>query len=350
MEKLAIEGRAIGSGEPPYIVAEIGANHNGDMELCRKIIDAAKACGVDAVKFQSWSKASLISKAEYARNRRYVSRDQQLPTLEQAVEQYQLTPDQHREIAAYCRDRGIVFFSSCFAPEEVDLLESLDVPAYKIASMDVNHLPLLEYVASKGRPVILSTGMATLGEIERALNVLRNGGSGPVVLLHCVSIYPSPPEIVNLQNIGTLQHIFDVPVGFSDHTLGTAIPLAAVTLGACMIEKHFTLDTSLEGWDHAISTDPDDMHYLVRESKNVFNALGSPLRVISPAEMEKRKVFRRRLVVKRAIEKGEKITASDVDFKRPGTGIHPDQLNHVVGRSLTRNVEAEEELDWADLA
>jgi N,N'-diacetyllegionaminate synthase len=350
MEKLAIAGRPIGHGEPPYIVAEIGANHNGDMELCRKIIDAAKSCGVDAVKFQSWSKASLISKAEYARNRRYVAGEQQLPTLEEAVEQYQLTPAQHREIAAYCREQDIVFFSSCFAPEEVDLLESLEVPAYKIASMDVNHLPLLEYVASKGRPVILSTGMATLGEIERALNVLRNSGSGPVILLHCVSIYPSPPEIVDLQNIGTLQRTFDVPVGFSDHTLGTAVPLAAVALGACMIEKHFTLDTSLEGWDHAISADPDQMHYLVRESKNVFSALGSSLRVVSTAELEKRKVFRRRLVVKRAMEKGEKLTAADVDFKRPGTGIDPDELAYALGRSLTRDVQAEEELEWADLA
>ena len=349
MEKLKIEGRLIGPGEPPFIVAEIGANHNGDMDLCRRLIDAAEACGVDAVKFQSWSKSSLISKAEYGRNTRYVSADKKVPTLEEAVEQYHLTPAQHHEVASYCRERNMVFFSSCFSSEEVDLLESLGVPAYKIASMDVNHLPLLEYVASTGKPVILSTGLATLGEVETALSTLQRCGAGPVTLLHCVSIYPSSPEIVNLHNIGTLQRAFDVPVGYSDHTLGTSIPIASVALGACLIEKHFTLDKSLEGWDHAVSADPDEMSHLVRESRNVFAALGSPVRTVTEMQMEKRKAFRRRLVVKRDIKKGEKLAPEDFDFKRPGTGIRPDEIAYVVGRSLARNVEREEELEWADL-
>jgi N,N'-diacetyllegionaminate synthase len=350
MEKLSIAGRQIGPREQPYIVAEIGSNHNGDMKLCHQLIDAAKKCGVDAVKFQSWSKSSLISKAEYARNTRYTKSNGHQPTLEEAVEQYQLTPEQHVEVSAYCRELGIVFFSSCFSRQEVDLLESLNVPAYKIASMDVNHLPLLEYVATTRKPVILSTGLATLGEIERALDVLKTNRSGSVALLHCVSIYPSPPEIVNLHNIGMLQHAFDVPVGYSDHSLGRAIPLAAIALGACIIEKHFTLNKQLEGWDHAVSADPEEMTFLVAESRNVHASLGSAVRTINDEQTEKRKAFRRRLVVTRGIAKGQRLTAEDVDFKRPGTGIQPDELAYVLGRVVTRDVEPDEEMSWSDLA
>jgi N-acetylneuraminate synthase len=349
MESLSIRERRIAPDEPPYIIAEIGANHNGDMNLCCRLIDAAQSCGVDAVKFQSWTKESLISSAEYARNTKYTAGDKKVPTLEEAVEQYQLSAKQHREIAAYCKARNVVFFSSCFSPAEVDLLETLDVPAYKIASMDVNHLPLLQYVAKTHKPVILSTGMATLGEIETALETLRGGGAGPVVLLHCVSIYPSPPEIMNLRNIQTLKRAFDVPVGFSDHTLGVSVPLASVALGACMIEKHFTLDKTLEGWDHAVSADPAEMNTLVRESRFVFSALGSSVRRVNDAEMQKRATFRRRIVAKRELKNGQILTAEDFEFKRPGTGIRPDELAYVVGRRLTRGLCPDDELEWTDL-
>ena len=348
MEELNIQGRQIGPNAPPYIVAEIGANHNGDMDLCRKLIDAATDCGADAVKFQSWSKASLISKPEYARNTRYGPDARRLPSLEDEVERYQLTPAQHRDVAAYCWERKITFFSSCFSFEEVDMLQSLDVPAYKVASMDVNHLPLLEYVGRTGKPVILSTGLATLGEIERALATLRSAGAGAVALLHCVSIYPSPPEIVNLRNIDTLRRAFDVPVGYSDHTLGAAIPLASVALGACIIEKHFTLDKGMDGWDHAVSADPEELTCLVQEGRNIFAALGTTVRTINDTQMAKRKVFRRRMVTKRRLTKGEVLGHADVDFKRPGTGICPDELGYFVGRPVLRDVEAEDELEPSD--
>jgi N-acetylneuraminate synthase len=347
VEELII-GRRIGPADPPFIIAEIGANHNGDPELCRRLIDAAKECGADAVKFQSWSKASLISAAEYTRNTRYVG-DQRVPGLEQAVEQYQLTPEAHRDVAAYCARRGITFFSSCFSREEVALLESLDAPAYKVASMDVNHLPLLEVVAATGKPVILSAGMATLGEVERALAVLREHGAGPIALLHCVSIYPTPPADVHLRTMATWRQAFDVPVGFSDHTIGTAVPLAAVALGACIIEKHFTLDKGLEGWDHAISADPAELRALVEGSRQVFESLGTAARRVSPAEQTKRGAFRRRMVARRPLRQGDPIRAEDVEFKRPGTGIQPDELRYVVGRRLARDVQAEEELEWQDL-
>jgi N-acetylneuraminate synthase len=320
------------------------------MDLCLKLIDAAKECGADAAKFQSWSKSSLISNAEYARNTKYGADHKKLPSLEDEVARYQLTREQHLQVAEHCRKRGITFFSSCFSRDEVDLLESLDVPAYKIASMDVNHLPLLDYVARTGKPVILSTGLATLGEIERALAVLRDAGSGPVALLHCVSIYPSPPEIVNLRNIKTLQEAFDVPVGYSDHSLGAAIPLASVALGACMIEKHFTLDTTMQGWDHAVSASPQEMSYIVSESRSIFAALGSSVRSINETQLEKRKVFRRRMVATRDLQKGERLSAQDVEFKRPGTGIRPDETDYALDRLLLRDVNAEEELDWKDFA
>ena len=349
MDKLTIAGRAVGPGEPPWVIAEIGANHNGDMELCRHLIDAAQEAGADAVKFQSWSKDSLISRPEFSRNTRYAKLDPSALTLEQAVERYQLTPDQHREVAAYCRQRKITFFSSCFSAREVELLESLDVPAYKIASMDVNHLPLLDVVAATHKPVVLSTGMATMGEIERALERLRGGGAGPVALLHCVSLYPCPPTEVNLRNIPMLAEAFGVPVGFSDHTAGVAVPLAAVALGACILEKHFTVDKALEGWDHAISTDPSEFAAIVHGARAVHDALGRSERVLGAAELEKRKAFRRRAVARRDLKGGSRLAAEDLEFKRPGTGIAPDEVTFAAGRVLTRDVAADEELEWSDL-
>jgi N,N'-diacetyllegionaminate synthase len=349
MEKLILNGRPIGPGEPPYIIAEIGSNHNGDMELCKKMIDRAKQCGADAVKFQSWSKSSLISRAEYQRNTHYADLKKHFGSLEEMVEKYQLTPEQHYAVKKYCDTSGITFLSSAFSKKEVDLLEDLDVPAFKIASMDINHIPLLRYVAGKHKPVILSTGMADLKEIERAVHILKSGGAGPIALLHCISVYPPPAETINLRNMKMLMKTFDVPVGFSDHSLGTAVPLAAIALGACIIEKHFTLDKDLDGWDHAISADPSELEIIVREGTTIFRALGSPTRSVTAAELEKRKKFRRCIVMSRPMKKGETITIEDIDFKRPGTGIPPDEVDHVLGRALSHDIRSDDELQWMDL-
>jgi N-acetylneuraminate synthase len=349
MELLNVRGRQVGPGFPPYIIAEIGSNFNGDLELCKRMITAARECGADAVKFQSWSKSSLISRAEYARNTAYADMHRHFGSLEQMVERYQFTPEQHRVVCAYCREIGIEFASTPFSPEEVDLLVSLDVPFLKVASMDINYLSLLGHIGGKGRPVILSTGMATLGEVERAIATLRSAGSGPVALLHCISIYPPDPKDIHLNNIPMLEKAFAVPVGFSDHTMGTAIPLAAVALGACIIEKHFTLDKEMEGWDHWISADPTELKALVDESKKVFYSLGSPVRTVSQAELDKRLKFRRRAVLKHALKKGEIITGEDIDFKRPGNGIHPDEVQFVVGRTLKKDINEGDELEWSDV-
>jgi len=246
----------VGPGHPPYIIAEIGSNHNGDMDLCRRLIDAAADAGAHAVKFQSWSETSLIAEEEYARNTQYADKKKHFGTLHEMVRAYQFTVEQHREAKKHCDARNIAFCSTPFSNEEVDLLESLDVPFFKIASMDIVHLQLLRHVARRQRPVVISTGMATLAEVEQAVEVVRAEGNSQIVLLHCVSIYPPEYETIHLRNLQTLEQAFEVPVGFSDHTLGTAIPLAAIALGARVIEKHFTLDKDMEGWDHAISANP----------------------------------------------------------------------------------------------
>ena len=348
MDSLILNDRPVGAGHPPYVIAEIGANHNGSLDLALRLIDAARECGVDAVKFQSWSKSSLISGPEYARNAGY-SGSSNGGGLAAEVERYQLTTAQHQAIADHCRKTGVCFLSSVFSAAEIELLDGLGVPAFKVASMDVTHLPLLAQVARRHKPVVLSTGMATLGEIERALSVLRAEGSGPVALLHCVSQYPTPPVNVNLRNIGMLSATFDVPVGFSDHTLGASIPLAAVALGACIIEKHFTLDKTMEGWDHAISADPPEMRLLVEGARDIFQALGASTRHVTPDDLRKRKSFRRRLVAARALPAGAVLSADDVEFKRPGTGIGPDELAYAVGRRVARDLAPDDEVEWSDL-
>jgi N-acetylneuraminate synthase len=349
MEPVRIGKRLVGKNEPPYVIAEIGANHNGEMDLCKRMIDAAVKCQADAVKFQSWSTTSLISKAEYDRNVNYDDKHRHFGSLREMVERYQFTPDQHREIANYCHAHEIEFLSSCFSPGEVDLLESFEIAAFKIASMDINHHVLLERVARTGKPVILSTGMATLDEISKAIDILKDSGAAKIILLHCISIYPPEFENIHLRNILMLQQTFNIQVGFSDHTLGTAISLAAIALGATVIEKHFTLDKNMEGWDHWISAEPAELQALVIQGRNVQSALGSTVRTVSEAEMLKRKAFRRRIVVKRSIKRGEKLKIEDVDFKRPGTGINPDEIKYILGRTLAKDVEEEHELEWADL-
>ena len=340
---------AVGGDNPPYIVAEIGSNHNGDMDLCLQLIDAAAEAGADAVKFQSWTETSLIAEEEYERNPTYADKKKHFGSLREMVRAYQLTPEQHVVARDHCRERGIAFSSSAFAPAEADLLVGLDVPFIKIASMDVTNLPLLAYVARAGKPVVLSTGMATLGEIERALDTVRAEGNEEVILLHCVSVYPAAPSTVHLRNLETLRDAFDVPVGFSDHTLGTAIPLAAIALGACMIEKHFTLDQDMEGWDHAISSDPAVLRAVVEDGRAIHESLGSTRRIVSEAEIVKRRQFRRSLVARAALPAGHVLAEADLDAKRPGTGIGPDELGYVVGRELAADLAEDQVLRWEHL-
>ena len=349
MSTVILGGTAVGEGHPPYVIAEIGSNHNGDMDLCRMLIDAAADAGADAVKFQSWSESSLIAAEEYDRNPEYSDKKKHFGSLREMVRAYQLTPEQHVEAQGHCRSRGVAFCSSVFSPEEADLLQRQEVPFFKIASMDIVNSPLVAYVAGMQRPVIMATGMATLAEIDRAVATVRGEGNEQIVLLHCVSIYPPEFDTIRLRNMEMLRQTFDVPVGFSDHTLGTSISLAAIALGACLIEKHFTLDKDMAGWDHAISADPDELVAIVQEGRRVFDSLGGLPRIVSDAEIEKRQQFRRSLVARVSLARGHSLTENDLTAKRPGSGISPDELRYVVGRRLVDNIEEDHVLRWGDL-
>lgn len=350
MKKIRLADREIFNYCEPYVIAEIGANHNGDLDLAKQMIDAAVEAGSDCVKFQSWTPSSLISKEEYDRNQKYYdSPKKHFGSLREMVEKYYLNDEQHFELNEYCKSKNIHFCSSPFSVQEVDLLEQLDVPFFKIASMDINNFQLLSHVAQKNKPVVISTGMATLAEIENAVNLLAKNGCNDVVLLHCISIYPPLYEDIHLNNITMLQQTFGLPVGFSDHTIGYAIPLASVALGACIIEKHFTTNKDLPGWDHEISANPEEMRIICAEGKNINRALGSFKRTVSAAEQEKKLKFRRSIVVNRDMTSGEELTEEDLTSKRPGTGISPDLMQHIIGRKLLVDVSEDSLLKWEHL-
>lgn len=334
----------------PYIIAEIGSNHNGDMDLAKKIIDAAIESGADAVKFQSWTPESLIATEEYEANTAYNDDPKKhWGSLREMVEKYYLRRSEHIELNDYCKSKGIDFCSTPFSEDEADLLNELGIPFFKVASMDINNLRLLTHIAQFDKPLILSTGMATLGEIERAIRTVEETGNRQIILLHCVSVYPPEIETVNLRNIPMLQQTFGYPVGFSDHTIGSSIPLASVALGACIIEKHFTIDKDLPGWDHMISADPEEMRVICNESKNVVASLGSSRRVISQDEKQKIPKMRRSIVTANELKKGNVIKPEDLTFKRPGSGISPDKEAFVVGRTVKRDLEMDKVLTWEDL-
>ncbi len=332
------------SSKEPYIIAEIGANYNGDMRLAKKMIESAKECGCNAVKFQSWTKKSLFANKYYQQQSHLV--DENFGNLEEMVDKFSLSEREHIILKEYCDKEKITFCSTPIAREEIDLLDSIGVPFFKVASMDLNNLPFLEYMAKKNKTIILSTGMGNLAEIETALNTIYNAGNKKIILLHCIAIYPPEDKILNLRNIEMLNKTFNVPVGFSDHTIGTTIPLAAITLGAKVIEKHFTLDKTMPGWDHAISADPVEMASIVREGKRIITSLGSYERAISEIEMKQRESFRTSIVTKEKIKKGEKIEENKLDFKRPGTGIKPDEIKYIIGRRVNRDIDEDELIKW----
>jgi N-acetylneuraminate synthase len=352
MKKIQLTSSKIVSNySEPYIIAEIGANHNGDITLAKRMIDSAIDCGCDAVKFQSWQPDSIVSKEEYAKNEFYNDGDEgkkHFGSLRQMVEKYHLTIEQHHELNSYCKEKMIDFCSTPFTNSETDLLTEIDVPFFKIASMDINNYNFLEYVASKKKPVIISTGMSNLGEIEAAISVFNKAGNDEIVLLHCISIYPPLFDDIHLNNISMLRNTFGYPVGFSDHTIGYSIPLASVALGACIIEKHFTLDKNMPGWDHEISANPEEMRIICRESKNIVKSLGSFTRTVSNAEQQKKIKFRRSAVVKTKLEAGHVLKSNDIDFKRPGSGIQPEQLEYLIDKKLKHNIEQDQLLKWSD--
>ena len=338
------ENRFVGDSEEPYVIAELGSNHNGDMGIAKKLIDAAKESGADCVKFQSWSKETIFSRKKYEENFFLADdyRDREDFTLEEIVEAYAISEEQLLEVKEYSNSVGIDFSSTPFSRREADfLVDKLESSFIKIASMDVNNFPYLDYIARKNKPIILSTGLSSLDDIDKAIRTIEEAGNNQIVILHCIATYPPKDEDVNLKNIQTLSNIYPYPVGFSDHTLGPCMSVAAVANGACLIEKHFTLDKNMEGWDHKLSADPKEMKNLIQDCKNAKLALGNP-RIIRTESKARVNEFRRSIVASRDIKKGEIFALDMLDFKRPGRGLSPGDIEFVIGKKSKRNISYDE--------
>lgn len=337
---------SIAAKRTPYIIAEIGANHNGDMKLAKELIKKAKEAGADCAKFQSWTKHSNKIKKVYEDNFFLDDdyRDKKV-SLEETIEKYSMSEEKLLEVSHYCEKIGIQFASTPFTEGEVDfLVDVLKVPFIKVASMDCSNYPFLEYIAKKQLPVMLSTGLSELYEIDKAVKTIENMGNRQIALLHCVSIYPPNDSDVNLRKIITLQKIYPYQIGFSDHTIGTSIPVAASALGVAIIEKHFTLDKDCEGWDHKVSADFDELSYICRETKRITHAMGNY--EFKSVESERRKnAFRRSVVSARDIKMGSVITAEDLTCKRPGDGIPPEAIKYIVGRIALKDIDEDVQID-----
>ncbi len=341
MKKIEISNKLVGDEQPIFIVAEIGVNHNGDVKLAKKLIDVARDAGADAVKFQAFKTERVVTK--YAEKANYQKETTGLDESQyRMIRRLELEDKEFKKLFNYAEKNSIIFLSSAFDNESVDLLDDLGVPAFKVASGEIIDLPLLKYIAEKKRPIILSTGMSTLNEIGDALEVIREKGVEDVILLHCVTSYPAKIEDANLRVMETLRHKFKLPVGFSDHTLGITVPISAAALGAVLIEKHFTLDRTLPGPDHRSSLEPDELEDMIRSIRDVEKALGDGTKKPTDDEERIKKVIRRSIVAKVTIPRGTIITEDMLDLKRPGVGIEPKNLNQVVGRRAKKNVKPDE--------
>ena len=343
-----IGDRTVGIGQPAFVTAEIGLNHDGDPNLARELIKAAADAGVDAVKFQVFRADAFISgdiaKAKY--QKAALDSDE---TLFEVWQRLELSPEVLRELSLYVRDLGMFFYASAFDSYSVDLLEELGVQVFKVASGEVTNLPLIRKMAGKQHPMIMSVGMASLGEIEAALNAIRQTGNEEIALLHCVANYPTELADVNLRRMEKLHQVFDVPVGYSDHTTSIWAPVAAVALGAVFLEKHFTLNKNQPGTDHVLSADPVDMKAIVEGVRAVEAALGSGRLGLLETEREGRTLFRRGLVAATAIPAGTGITSDMVTAKRPAKGIEPAHLEIIIGRTARRDIASGAPITWDDI-
>lgn len=332
--------------DPCKVIAEVGVNHNGSLETAKTLIDRASDAAVDVVKFQTFVPEEIVS--EGTEKAAYQERAES-KTQYEMLERVSLSRSEIDELADYCEQQGLEFMSTPYDPQSVDVIESVGVERYKIASADIINKPLLEAVVETGKPVILSTGMATLGEIERTVNWLQTNDCTDFSLLHCVSCYPAEPWQVNMRFMETLSMAFDVPVGFSDHTLGTHIPVMAASCGATVIEKHFTLDRTMEGPDHFASLEPDELATMVDKIQDVEAAMGETTRILTDAELENRRPMRRSIHTRKSLNAGTNISRDDVKIIRPNDGIDPWHFDDIIGSTLSRDVAPNEALKWSNI-
>jgi sialic acid synthase SpsE len=317
----------------PYIIAEMNTSHFGKIDTAKEMIKEAKKSGCNCVKFQSWTTDTLYSKTYYEEH----------PIAKRFVKGFSFSEEQLKELVGYSNKIGISFSSTPYSKQEVDfLVDECNVPFVKVASMDLNNHIFLEYIGSKGVPIILSTGMGDIEEIREAIKVLESTGNKSVCILHCISIYPPELSTIRLNNIIGLREEFpNYPIGFSDHSIGIEMPIASVALGTCLIEKHFTLDKSKIGMDNQVATEPDEMKLLVDSCHNVQVALGGTERIVLKEELEKRKEMRRSIVTTRDLKVGDTISLDDLDVKRPGTGIAADNIYTLVGKQINQDINAD---------
>jgi pseudaminic acid synthase len=347
MDYVKFGGRKVGPGHPCLIVGEMSANHDQDLEQALRLVDLAADAGVDAIKLQTYTPDSLTLPTDHPSAR--VNAVWGAATLYELYGKGTMPYEFHAPLFERAKSRGMLFFSSAYDESAVDYLEKHDVPAYKIASFELVHLPLLRHVAKTKKPIVLSTGMATLAEVEEGLETLEAAGCRDVILLHCCSSYPADPSDVNLAAMKTLAQAFNRPVGFSDHTVGSAVPIAAVALGACMIEKHYTNDSSRAGPDHRFSADKAELERMVRGIRDTEAAIGTGRKRMSPSEAENRLVGRRSIFSIVAIERGQMVTAELLRVVRPGSGLHPRYLEQIIGRPARRRIPAGWPVTWDDV-
>lgn len=343
MKKIKIGEREIGDHFPCFIVAEIGTNHNADLCVAKELITVAAAAGADAVKFQTYHWQDIVHPEIMAADYNYPS---DKPWYRIIQERLTMPREWYPELFAEARKQGLIPFSTPHCMDCTKFLLELGVPVFKIASMELTNLPFLAELARLGKPVILSTGMGDLAEIGRAIQIMKRNGLEEIIITHCVSLYPPQPQEINLRNIVSLKQVTGLPVGFSDHSPGTATSIAGVALGACLIEKHITLDRQMKGPDHSFALEPADLKRLVAEIREVEQALGSYERKISPAEEAKKKIYRKSVVAARLIPAGKRIKEEDIIITRPGTGMTPDDLNKVVGLTTVTDFKQYEPLTW----
>jgi sialic acid synthase SpsE len=345
MKTISLKGRHVGPGHPCFVIAEPGSNHGGSLEMALRLIDVAADAGADAVKFQTFrAEDHYVRSTPQFSYLREIAPD--ISTFD-LIKQNEMPREWHAVLRKKAEERGLIFLSTPSDRAAVDELIGVhDMAAIKIASFEAVDLSFIEYCARKGRPMIIATGMCSLGDVEDILATLERAGNTQVVLLHCVSLYPTPPEQVNLRAMQTLATAFGVPVGLSDHSMGIEVPLAAVALGACVIEKHYTTDRSLQGPDHPFAVEPDELKAMVVGIRKVEKALGLPFKRQLPEEAEMARLGRRSIVSRVQIPEGTIITSEMLTSKRPGFGIPPKFLPLLVGRPARRSIGADEVVTW----
>jgi len=339
-----IENRKIAETEPPYIIAELSANHNGSLQRAKLLLKMAKESGVDAIKIQTYSADTMTidcDKSDFMIKGGLWDGYKLYDLYDEAHTPFEW----HSELYKYAKELGVVLFSSPFDETAVDLLETLNTPAYKIASFELTDLPLISYVAKKGKPIFMSTGMASEVEISEAIETARSSGCNSLLLFHCISSYPTPIAQSNLKQIIKLKKTFGVSVGLSDHTIGNTAAITAIALGACAIEKHFTISRNDKGPDSEFSIEPNELKSLVNETRDAWNALGDD-NFSRPKSESDSKVFRRSLYFVSDIKSGEKIKSTDIRRIRPGFGIPPKHFDEIIGKTVTKDVSRGEAVRW----